>query len=172
MARASYYLAVLITLGIAALAIVVWDVLGWFAITTVPPLVSDLAPVAGTLTLVFAITIVIVLHLRGAFPSLQGPSISSDAGVHDFTLHYSWPYKLFAPQDVTALGSDRQGRAHRRQVPPGQYNGPAKVGGHVDGQCDPVRPRGGCAGAHFFRASRIFSSRVLISASKPISFGS
>lgn len=97
MTRASYSLAVLITLGLAALAIVVWDVLGWFAITTVPPLVSDLAPAAAAWTLVSAITIVIVLHLRGAFPSLQAPAISSDAGVHDFTLHYSWPYKLFAP---------------------------------------------------------------------------
>lgn len=97
MARASHSIAVLITLGIAALAIVVWDVLDWFAITTAPPLISGLAPVAVVWTLVFAITIVIVLHGRGAFPSLQGPANDSYAGAHDFTLRYSWPYKLLAP---------------------------------------------------------------------------
>lgn len=95
--RLSYFIAGSITLGIASLAIVVWDVLDWFAITTAPPLISDLAPLAATFTITFAIMAVVGLHLRGAFPSLQGPAISSDARPHEFTLRYSWPYKLFAP---------------------------------------------------------------------------
>jgi len=102
--RASRIIATYIALGIAGLAIVVWDFLDAFSITVAPPLVSDIAPAAGALAVGCAFVAILGLHLR----SLQSPApntvdrrepaqMVSDAPFHDFTLHYSWPWKLFAP---------------------------------------------------------------------------